>query len=248
MLFTFQISKDGVSFACMSFEKDIIKIGRLPSSDLHFDHDAVARMHAVIERSTDDGLVRAIDLGSNTGTMVNGHRIGARSHTLASGDVVGVGPYEIHVTYNPTGHIRAYASSQTVPPPIDLDEHRSKREERQVKVDIAEALLRHGVPIAAATDVADMLWTFVKEVNLAQELAVWTATHVLATSVRPKLDPGQIGTIASLIALDKTRTYAEERMLELLAQSDHKRLARVLTLAREGKWTQMLATIREGTL
>ena len=53
--------------------QDVIKIGKLKSSHLCLDDEAVARMHAVIEVSGDE--VRIIDLGSSTGTVLNGQRI-----------------------------------------------------------------------------------------------------------------------------------------------------------------------------
>ena len=53
-----------------SLTQDVIKIGKLKSSHLCLDDEAVARMHAVIEVSGSD--VRVIDLGSSTGTILNG--------------------------------------------------------------------------------------------------------------------------------------------------------------------------------
>ena len=57
-----------------TLSQDVIKIGKLKSSHVCLDDEAVARMHAVIEVSGDE--VRVIDLGSATGTMLNGGRIG----------------------------------------------------------------------------------------------------------------------------------------------------------------------------
>ena len=52
-----------------TLSQDVIKIGKLKSSHVCLDDEAVARMHAVIEVSGDE--VRVIDLGSATGTMLN---------------------------------------------------------------------------------------------------------------------------------------------------------------------------------
>ena len=49
-----------------SLTQEVIKIGKLKSSHLCLDDEAVARMHAVIEVSGSD--VRVIDLGSSTGS------------------------------------------------------------------------------------------------------------------------------------------------------------------------------------
>jgi hypothetical protein len=76
-----------------TFDCDVIKIGRLPSCHLLLDHRDVSRMHAVIER-TSDGFV-IIDLGSSTGTLVNGRKINKTS--LATQDSITIGPFLLTV-------------------------------------------------------------------------------------------------------------------------------------------------------
>src|SRR5690606_28847768 len=76
-----------------SFDQDVIKLGRLASSHLRLDHDAIARMHAVIEVGQ-DGNARLVDLGSQSGTRHNGNLID-RSSALRSGDTLELGPYRI---------------------------------------------------------------------------------------------------------------------------------------------------------
>jgi pSer/pThr/pTyr-binding forkhead associated (FHA) protein len=51
-----------------------IKIGKLSSSHVRIDDDDVSRMHAVIEASSPDDVV-VLDLGSTSGTFVNGQRV-----------------------------------------------------------------------------------------------------------------------------------------------------------------------------
>ena len=70
----------------------VVKIGRLESSHVRLDDGSVARMHAVIEASGTD--VRVIDLGSTTGTSINGRRI-EKHAALASGDELQIGPYRV---------------------------------------------------------------------------------------------------------------------------------------------------------
>jgi hypothetical protein len=77
-----------------AFTQDVIKIGRLTSSHLRLDDDAIGRMHAVIEVGAND--VRLIDLGSSNGTSLNDRTID-RSHELRSGDQIKFGPYRIEV-------------------------------------------------------------------------------------------------------------------------------------------------------
>ena len=59
--------------------QEVVKIGRLKSCHLCLEDEALARMHAIIER-TDDEL-RAIDLGSPGGISVNGARLSLRTNT-----------------------------------------------------------------------------------------------------------------------------------------------------------------------
>jgi TonB family protein len=74
--------------------QDVIKIGKLKSSHLCLEDEAVARMHAVIEVSGND--VRVIDLGSSTGTLLNGSPID-KNASVNQGDQLGFGPYRIEV-------------------------------------------------------------------------------------------------------------------------------------------------------
>ena len=77
-----------------TLSKDVIKIGKLKSSHLCLEDESVARMHAVIEVSGDD--VRVIDLGSSTGTTLNGQRIDKNAE-IGDGDTLTFGPYRLEV-------------------------------------------------------------------------------------------------------------------------------------------------------
>ncbi|PRQ07202.1 AgmX/PglI C-terminal domain-containing protein [Enhygromyxa salina] len=79
-----------------SFSQEVIKLGRLSSSHLRLEGEAVGRMHAVIEVGA-TGDVRLIDLGSSSGTLLNGDMID-RSHELSSGDKLELGPYRLELT------------------------------------------------------------------------------------------------------------------------------------------------------
>jgi hypothetical protein len=79
-----------------TLSQDVIKIGKLKSSHLCLDDETVARMHAVIEVSGDE--VRVIDLGSATGTTLNGARID-KNAALGDGDVLTFGPYRLEVGF-----------------------------------------------------------------------------------------------------------------------------------------------------
>ncbi|MFW2389375.1 MAG: TonB family protein [Polyangiales bacterium] len=77
-----------------TLSQEIIKIGRLQSSDVRLDDDKVSRMHAVIE-VTGPGEVFIIDLGSASGTLVNGEKVNKRK--LQTGDQVQVGKKLLHI-------------------------------------------------------------------------------------------------------------------------------------------------------
>jgi hypothetical protein len=76
-----------------SFDQDVIKVGRLASSHLRLEDASLARMHAVIEVGV-DGNVRLIDLGSNTGTRLNGQLVD-HNQAMRDGDVIQVGNYRL---------------------------------------------------------------------------------------------------------------------------------------------------------
>lgn len=68
--------------------RDVIKVGKLESSHLRIDDDSVSRMHAVIEVASSDDI-HVIDLGSASGTFVNGRKINKTK--LESGDQIQFG-------------------------------------------------------------------------------------------------------------------------------------------------------------
>ncbi len=89
-----KIYKNNQFLEAKSLAQDVVKIGKLKSSHLCLEDDAVARMHAVIEVSGSD--VRVIDLGSSTGTVLNDQRV-EKNAVLKNSDVLVFGPYRIEV-------------------------------------------------------------------------------------------------------------------------------------------------------
>jgi len=93
---TLKIYQDDQLVDTKTLTQDVIKIGKLKSSHLCLEDDAVARMHAVIEVAGSD--VRVIDLGSSTGTTLNGERID-KNAVLGDGDALEFGPFRVEVSF-----------------------------------------------------------------------------------------------------------------------------------------------------
>jgi hypothetical protein len=77
-----------------TFSEPIIKIGKVPSSHLRLEDEVASRMHAMIEVTSPDEIY-IIDLGSASGTYVNGQR--SNKARLQSGDEISIGETRIFV-------------------------------------------------------------------------------------------------------------------------------------------------------
>ncbi len=75
--------------------ENTIKIGKLSSSHLRIDDDSISRMHALIEVNGPNDVV-ILDLGSSTGTYINGERITKRQ--LRNGDQLQLGSVRVVLT------------------------------------------------------------------------------------------------------------------------------------------------------
>ena len=71
---TFQIYQGETLVRTETLNQDIIKVGKLPTSHLRIEDENVSRMHAVIEVTSPDEIF-IIDLGSASGTIVNGKKV-----------------------------------------------------------------------------------------------------------------------------------------------------------------------------
>ena len=99
----FQVHAPGQPPREVRVQQQIIKLGRVPSAHVRVDDDRMSRMHAVIEAISADNVV-VIDLGSTTGTRVNGAPI--QKHKLRSGDTIQLGGTSLHVTILPSPRAR----------------------------------------------------------------------------------------------------------------------------------------------
>jgi pSer/pThr/pTyr-binding forkhead associated (FHA) protein len=87
----FRIREPGAETRDLTLSQAVIKIGKLGSSHIRLNDDTASRMHAVIE--CDDDAVHIIDLGSTTGTCVNGKKVNKAS--LRHGDHIRIGESEL---------------------------------------------------------------------------------------------------------------------------------------------------------
>ncbi|NOY90109.1 MAG: FHA domain-containing protein, partial [Deltaproteobacteria bacterium] len=97
---TFRIFSGEELVRTEELQQDIIKVGKLPSSHLRIDDDNVSRMHAVIEVSGPDEIF-IIDLGSASGTVVNGKKV--NKCKLENGDEILLGDTRVEVEIGAVG-------------------------------------------------------------------------------------------------------------------------------------------------
>ncbi len=89
-----RVTRDDQQVARYPLEDEgVVKIGRLESAQITLDDSSVSRLHAVLELS--GGEVEVIDLGSDTGTYVNGERVNKRD--LSDGDKLYVGDFVLEL-------------------------------------------------------------------------------------------------------------------------------------------------------
>lgn len=81
-------------------EKRILRMGRLPSSEIFIDDPVVSRRHAEVYLSDEGYFLR--DTGSRNGTFLNGERVFDPA-VLKPGDVIGIG--SSRVVYEPSDSV-----------------------------------------------------------------------------------------------------------------------------------------------
>lgn len=99
-------------------DQDVIKVGKLSSSHLRLEDANVSRIHAVIERSPSGGF-SVIDLGSATGTYVNGAKV--TKVELSSGDELQFGDTVIRVTIDANAVVTVVPVAEPAPAASALD-------------------------------------------------------------------------------------------------------------------------------
>lgn len=94
VLLVFEIYAPGRPPRELRVQQPIVKLGRLAHAHVVIDDERASRLHAVIE-ATSLTDVSIIDLGSATGTRVNGAPINKQQ--LRSGDVIHIGETSLHL-------------------------------------------------------------------------------------------------------------------------------------------------------
>ncbi len=92
---SFVVRRGGSKVAEFTFDRPIINVGKLSTSNLRLEDVNVSRKHAVIERR-ENGEWRITDLGSTNGTYLNDKRV--VQATIKDGDVLRMGESEITVS------------------------------------------------------------------------------------------------------------------------------------------------------
>jgi TonB family protein len=111
---TFHIfDRSGQHLRSETLTQDVIKIGKLDSSHLKLDDDGVSRMHSVVEVSA-TGEVFVIDLGSATGTIVNGQRVSKVQ--VQPGDQLQFGSLTVQLDFGDEGQQAEEQSAQYAQP------------------------------------------------------------------------------------------------------------------------------------
>jgi len=96
---SFDISNGDVPLRSEEISAESVTIGRGPAAMLRIDDEALADLHAVVNVK-DDGQVQLLDLGSDTGSKVNGTAVDG-SVDLANGDTITIGPITIALAILP---------------------------------------------------------------------------------------------------------------------------------------------------
>lgn len=92
----FHVYRDEQHLHTQTLSELIIKIGRMSTSHLRLEDEAASRLHAMVEVSTPDEIYIR-DLGSSSGTFVNGVR--SEKARLHDGDEIRIGTTRLVVEF-----------------------------------------------------------------------------------------------------------------------------------------------------
>jgi hypothetical protein len=95
-LLKIRVSLKGRPIKSYTFNKDVVRVGRNPESEIYLDNPGISRDHLKLEM-TSRGLYAVEDLGSANGTYLNDQPI--RREYVMNNDVLQVGKYTLWMSY-----------------------------------------------------------------------------------------------------------------------------------------------------
>jgi len=116
LVLTFEIYRGNEFVRRQEFSSESVTIGRGAAAMLQVDDPDLADLHAVVNVN-DDGRVQLLDLGSPSGTKVNGEVI--NNAFLRSGDQIEVGALRVSVGISEEGAFNEEEATQLAPGPVD---------------------------------------------------------------------------------------------------------------------------------
>ena len=154
LVLTFEVFKGEELLHREEFKAESVTIGKGPAAMLRVESESVADLHAVINVN-DDGSVQLLDLGSASGTKVNGEAVS--NVTLTAGDAIEIGEIRVVVGMDQPlaqkapdqglGHIEEEVTADGVASTGDLDlEHKSQQEilQEDISEDVMAFIMRSG--------------------------------------------------------------------------------------------------------
>jgi hypothetical protein len=108
----FEIVRNGEVVRTEELDQDVIKVGKLASSHLRLEDSNASRIHAVLEKGS-DGSYSVIDLGSASGTFVNGEKV--TKAQISGGDELQFGDTLVRV------HVVEASPTQSSSQAADMD-------------------------------------------------------------------------------------------------------------------------------
>ena len=158
LVLSFEVYKGEELLHREAFEAESVTIGKGPAAMLRVESESVADLHAVINVN-DDGSVQLLDLGSASGTTVNGEAVS--NVTLTTGDTIEIGEIRVVVTMDQPlvqkpvpapdlGHIEEEVTADGVAATGELDlEHKSQQEilQEDISEDVMAFIMRSGTSV-----------------------------------------------------------------------------------------------------
>jgi len=155
LVLTFEVFKADALLHKEEFKAESVTIGKGPAAMLRVESESVADLHAVINVN-DDGSVQLLDLGSASGTSVNGEPVS--NVTLTAGDTIEIGEIRVVVGIDQPlaqkpaepadlGHIEEEVTADGVVATGNLDlEHKSQQEilQEDISEDVMAFIMRSG--------------------------------------------------------------------------------------------------------